>query len=246
MGFDTISDTHLKSIDVKNMLGQQVSTDLTFIDDSGIKRTIKSLLSSNAPLLIVMAYYECPMLCSLVLNGLSASIIKSRLVPGQDFNVLTLSIDPKEDQHLALNKKNNYISQYFQDVKSNFWTFGVTSDENIQILTKELGFNYSYDSTTDQYAHPAVVYVVSNDSKISKQLFGIDIDSNSLRLSVLEAKNNQISSIFDKILLYCYKYNPKEGSYSLVASNVMKLAGASTVLAMGLFLSSYWIKEMRV
>ncbi len=241
----TASDKHLSSIDVENMLGKEITSELMFSDESNKNRTIQSLLDTGVPLILVMAYYECPMLCSLVLNGLSNSINNSGLIPGVDFNALTLSIDHEEGFELASDKKNNYMSSYFDEIDSEFWYFGTTSKENIHTLTNELGFNYSYDSETDQYAHPAVVYVLSDQGLISKQLFGIDIEANSLRLAVLEAQESQISSIFDKILLYCYKYNPKEGSYSMVASNVMKLAGASTVLAMGTFLSIFWLKESR-
>ena len=246
VAIETEADRYLQSIDVENNLGKYITKEINFTDELNRKQNLQLLLDKGVPLIIVMAYYECPMLCSLVLNGLSESINSSGLVPGVDFNILTLSIDPDETFELAMNKKNNYISNYFSSIDSDFWTFGTTSQKNINILSKDLGFNYSYDPSIDQFAHPAVVYVITQSGKISKQLFGIDIDSRNLKLSILEASNNKISSIFDKILLYCYRYNPEAGSYSMVASNVMKVAGASTVLIMSLCLSFFWFKEYKV
>ena len=136
------------------------------------------------------------------------------------------------------------MSSYFPNSNSSdFWTFSTTTQANIDRLTEELGFIYSYDETIDQFAHSAVIYVITDEGVISKQIFGIDPSPNDIKLSILSAKSHTISSIFDKILMYCYKYDPKAGNYTMVASNVMKVAGASTVLIMGVFLSFFWIRE---
>ena len=240
---ETKSDMHLNSIDVENKLGSQLSADISFVNDYSQEVTLGRYFNQNMPIIIVMAYYQCPMLCSLVLNGLSKALDESHLTPGEDFSLLTLSIDPTEGPELSKKKKSNYLDSYFSSVDSDFWTFGTTTQDQIDQITNELGFIYSYDESIGQYAHPAIVYVLTESGIISNQIFGIDPTANDFKLAVLNAHEGSISSIFDKILLYCYKYDPKAGNYTLLASNVMKVAGASTVFIMGLFLSLFWIKE---
>ena len=240
---ETKSDMYLNSIDVENKLGSQLSTDITFLNDYSQEVRLDRYFNQNMPIVMVMAYYQCPMLCSLVLNGLADALNQLDLIPGEDFSLITLSIDPTEGSKLSKEKKNNYMSNYFDNIDSDFWIFGTMAQDQITKITKELGFNYSYDQSIGQYAHPAVIYILTEDGTISNQIFGIKPASNDLKLALLNAKEDNVSSIFDKILLYCYKYNPKAGNYTLLASNVMKVAGASTVLLMGVFLSLFWIKE---
>ena len=239
---DSPSDKYLNSIDVENKIGNKIDTSISLVNEYGDSFKISEYLNSN-PTVLVMAYYECPMLCSMVMNGLSDAINGSDLNPGLDFNVLTVSIDPSENSDLAKQKKNNYINQYFSDIKEDFWTFTTSNSSDINKLSDQLGFNYSYDSYTDQYAHPAVIYILNEEGEISHHLFGVTPSSNDFTLAINEASDGKFASIFDKILLYCYQYNPDAGSYSIVATNVMKLSGVATMFAMASFLSFYWYKE---
>ena len=239
---DSPSDKYLNSIDVENKIGNKIDTSISLVNEYGDSFKISEYLNSN-PTVLVMAYYECPMLCSMVMNGLSDAINGSDLNPGLDFNVLTVSIDPSENSDLAKQKKNNYINQYFSDIKEDFWTFTTSNSSDINKLSDQLGFNYSYDSYTDQYAHPAVIYILNEEGEISHHLFGVTPSSNDFTLAINEASDGKFASIFDKILLYCYQYNPDAGSYSIVATNVMKLSGVATIFAMASFLSFYWYKE---
>ena len=240
---DTKSDIHLQSIDVQNRLGEQVSSDITFVDSYSQKVSLGKYFNQNIPVVLVMAYYQCPMLCSLVLNGLSSALSEINLIPGKDYSLLTLSIDPSEGPALSKEKKTNYINSYFSDYNYDFWTFGTMTEKQITRVTDELGFNYSYDESINQYAHPAVVYVLNEEGVISSQIFGINPTGNDLKLAILNAQDGSVSSIFDKILLYCYQYNPKAGNYTLLASNVMKIAGVMMVLFMVVSLSFFWFKE---
>ncbi len=239
---DSPSDKYLNSIDVENKIGNKIDTSISLVNEYGDSFKISEYLNSN-PTVLVMAYYECPMLCSMVMNGLSDAINGSDLNPGLDFNVLTVSIDPSENSDLAKQKKNNYINQNFSDIKEDFWTFTTSNSSDINKLSDQLGFNYSYDSYTDQYAHPAVIYILNEEGEISHHLFGVTPSSNDFTLAINEASDGKFASIFDKILLYCYQYNPDAGSYSIVATNVMKLSGVATIFAMASFLSFYWYKE---
>ena len=241
---ETIADKHLNTIDAENKLGQKISKNIQIMSDQDKLITLDNIFNQGSPVVLVMAYYQCPMLCSLVLNGLSKALTESYLTPGDDYSILTVSIDPEENSSLSKEKKTNYINNYFsKEISSDFWTFSTTTQNNINQLTSELGFIYSYDDQINQFAHPAIVYVLTEEGIISKQIFGINPTSNDLKLSILSARNNEVSSIFDKILLYCYKYDPKAGNYTMLASNVMKVAGASTIFIMGGFLSFFWIRE---
>jgi len=240
---ETLSDKYIKSIDVDNKLGNILTKSIEIINDKNEKVTIGEFFNGEKPIVMIMAYYQCPMLCSMVLNGLSDAINATGLMPGEDFDVLTVSIDPTENSELALNKKQNYIDSYFEEVERDFWTFSTATTENIDILTNELGFRYSYDEKTKQYAHPAIIYVLTPNGVISRQLFGIKPESKDLLLAINEANADNVSSIYDKVLLYCYKYDPHAGSYTLVATNVMKLAGVSTIVFLLSFLSFFWYRE---
>ena len=153
---DSPSDKYLNSMDVINKIGDELSSDITIVDDKGQSIQIGQFFNDK-PTVLAMAYYNCPMLCTMVLNGLSEAINGSKLIPGMDYNVLTVSIDPSETTSLAKEKKNNYINKYFKENKSDFWTFSTAESKDIELLAKELGFQYSYDSYTKQYAHPAVI-----------------------------------------------------------------------------------------
>ena len=240
---DSPSDKYLNSIDVENKIGNKIDTSISLVNENGDPFKLSEFLNYS-PTVLVMAYYECPMLCSMVMNGLSDAINGSNLNPGLDFNVLTVSIDPSENSDLAKQKKKSYIDQYFSEIKEDFWTFSIVSNSSdINKLSDQLGFNYSYDSYTDQYAHPAVIYILNQEGEISHHLFGVSPSTNDFTLAINEASNGKFASIFDKILLYCYQYNPDAGSYSIVATNVMKLSGVATMFAMASFLSFYWYKE---
>ena len=241
---ETPSDQYLNSIDVNNKLGDKLSGTIEIVDQDNNTVQLNSLFN-NKPTILVMAYYQCPMLCSMVLNGLSSAINESNLNPGEDYQVLTVSIDPSEKSDLSKEKKNSYMMNYFSEVESDFWIFSTADSINIEKLTDELGFRYSYDKNTKQYAHPAVIYILTEDGIISRQLFGVNPTATDLTLAINEASTNSISSIFDKMLLYCYRYNPDAGTYTLIATNVMNLAGASTLVVMLSFLSFFWYRERR-
>ena len=144
---DSPSDKYLNSMDVINKIGDQLSSDITIIDDNGKSIKIGQFFNDK-PTVLAMAYYNCPMLCTMVLNGLSDAINASSLIPGEDYNVLTVSIDPSETTRLAKEKKNNYMDRYFNDNKNDFWTFATAESNEIELLSKELGFQYSYDNNT--------------------------------------------------------------------------------------------------
>ena len=165
------------------------------------------------------------------------------LKPGKDYTILTISIDPTETYELAAAKKKNYSAQLGIPDRPDAWTFFVGEESRSKALADSLGFMYYYDEKIQEYAHPAVLHVLTEDGKISRYLYGIEFKPNDLKISLLEAAKGKIGNSFDKILLYCFHYDPDSKGYVVFAGNVMKLGGLLTIVVLGLFLGILWSKE---
>tara|TARA_B100000029_G_scaffold460552_1_gene491609 strand:+ start:3878 stop:4675 length:798 start_codon:yes stop_codon:yes gene_type:complete len=239
------SNEHLDVVDIKNKLGVEIPLELMFKDENNNEVSLGKYFDGNKPVILTLAYYTCPMLCTLVFNGLVNGLAEIDKIPYEDYTLLTISIDPEENSSLALSKKENYMNEYFSSAHKDTWTFLTGDEENITLIADAMGFSYSYDSDIKEYAHPAVVYVMTGGGEISSYLFGIEPNSRDLKYALSEAGTNNITSSFEKLLLYCYDFDPLRGSYSLVASNVMKLGGLLTVIALGSFTAFNWVKEKR-
>lgn len=240
-------DPALKNIDIVERLGEQVPLDIVFTDDHGRTQTLGEALEPGKPVLLTLAYYECPMLCNLVLNGLSASLGDVEWNASEQFNLLTVSIKPSETVELAAAKKKNYL-EYFTELSGRDfapagWTFAVAEKEQSEALAEAVGFKYYLDKNTGEYAHPAMTVVLTDEGVISRYLYGIDHEQRNLKLALLEASEGRVGTVMDRLLLYCYRYDPDEKGYVMFAANVMKLGGALTVVLLGLFLGGLWLKE---
>jgi protein SCO1/2 len=238
------SSADLKKIDVQEHPGDTLALGLTFIDENNRTVRLKDYFKSGRPVALTLAYYECPMLCTFVLNGLSKAVNAQSLVPGRDFNMLTISIDPREKPELAGAKEKNYRGGLTKKAGDSCWTFLVGQQPNISTLARQLGFIYYYDQARKQYAHPAVVFILSGDGVISRYLYGIDYKPQDLRLGLLEAGQGKIGNTIDRIILYCYHYDPDSKGYVVFAGNVMRLGGIATVLLLAVTLIIFWRKEL--
>ena len=239
------SNEHLDAVDIKNKLGTQIPLELIFKDENNNQVSLGEYFNGAKPVILTLAYYKCPMLCTLVLNGVVNGLNGIDKIPYQDYRLLTISIDPEEDSSLALSKKKNYMDEYFSTANEDTWTFLTGNKKNIDMITNAMGFSYSYDPDIKQYAHPAVVYIMTGEGMISSYLFGIEPGSRDMKYALNEAGTNSITSSFQKLLLYCYDFDPLRGSYSLVVSNVMKLGGLLTVVMLGSFTAFNWAREKR-
>ena len=240
------NDPALKGIDVVEHLGGKLPLDLTFTDENGKTVQLGDFFDGKRPVIMALAYYECPMLCTLVLNGIADGVKgMTRLTPGKDFQILTISINPKETADLALKKQKTYLEATGNKVKPEDWTFCVGQQENIKPLADSLGFKYYYDKKIDNYAHPAVIYLLTPDGTISRYLYGTKYKSQDLRLGLLEASQGNIGSTVQRVLLYCYHYDPDAKGYVLFAANVMKLGGVATLVILGVFLGLLWVRDRR-
>ena len=232
----------LRDVGIDQKLNDQLPLQLTFRDETG--RTVQlGQYFGQKPVILALVYYECPMLCTQVLNGLLTSMKGMPLNVGKQFNVVTVSFNPSEKPGLAANKKRVYVGLYGRPGATDGWHFLTGDEAPIQELTRAVGFRYAYDAASDQFAHASGIMVLTPQGKISRYFFGIDYSSRDLRLSLVEASNNRIGSPVDEVLLYCYHYDPTTGKYGLVIANVLRLAAMVTALLLGSFMFLMFRRE---
>jgi protein SCO1 len=213
-------------------LDAQIPLDLAFRDEEGRGVVLGSYFGSR-PVILVLAYYECPMLCTLVLNGLTRSIQELYFQLGQQYEIVTVSIDPRETPGLAAEKKAAYLAEYGRPGGESGWHFLTGRQPEIDRLADAIGFRFRYDQDHDQYAHPAGVVLATPQGRVSHYFFGIEFNPADLRLGLVESSQNQIGSLVDQLYLLCYEYDPETGTYALMVQNVLQIAGVGTVLILG-------------
>jgi protein SCO1/2 len=233
----------LQGIDVVEHLGAYIPLDLEFTDDAGRTVKLSKYFDGEKPVLLILAYYECPMLCNLVLNGVAEAVAKLSWQPGEKFRIVTVSIDPLETYELAAAKKKNYLEKLGMPGADTGWVFLVGEESQSRALADAVGFQYYYVEDKDIYAHAAVVFLLAGDGKITRYLYGIEFPERDLRLGLLEASEGKIGNTIDRILLYCYHYDPDSKGYVVFAQNVMRLGGIVTVLLLVIFLTLLWLRE---
>ena len=230
-------------IDIIEKLGDTVDLESKFLNEKGEPVILKDFFYKDIPTIITLNYFECPMLCSLILNGLGDSIQKMNLDPGDEYQIITIDINPYESYQLANQKKNNYIKEYNIDNLDENWVFLTGTHDNIKKITDSLGFIYYYDRIRDEYMHPAALTIVSPEGMISRYLYGIQFLEKDLKLALLESAEGKIGSTLDKIILSCYRYDPYKNTYTIFATNIMRIGGIFTLIFIGLMLYNYWRKD---
>lgn len=250
----------LQKIGVDEKLGERLRFDLRFRADSGDSATLGDYFKSGKPVILILYYSDCPMLCSLVLTALQKGIAGVDFKPGVDYRLLTVSIDPNEplaDIQGGHSRFTNgfpegnppLVPPYFVEggkgPPNDAWTFLIGGDSAIAKLAAAVGFRYFYDARQQQFAHPAVVMVLTPDGRVSRYLYGIDYKPNDIRMALLEASAGRIGNTVDRILLYCYHYDPQAGGYVVMAGRIMKLGGAATLGIFGLLLAGLWTRERK-
>jgi len=233
----------LDRIDIVEHLGESIPLDLNFIDDKGQEVELGDYFGNDKPVILTLGYYECPMLCDLVLNGLTSGLTGLKWSPGDKFNIVTVSIDPGEDSKLANAKKQNYLTKLNREGAENGWAFLVGEESQSRALAEAIGFKYFYDKDNDEYGHAAAVYVLTENGKISRYLYGIQLAEQDVRLALLEASEGKIGNTIDRLILYCFHYDPDAKGYVATAENIMKLGGLITMIGLALFLGIMWSKE---
>jgi protein SCO1 len=232
----------LQQVKFEERLGEAVPLDLAFTDETGRAVRLADYFGKR-PVVLSLVYYDCPMLCTLSLNGLSAALEVLSFVPGQQFEVVTVSFDPKETPALAAAKKKAYLSRYKRPGAQAGWHFLTGSAESIAALTRAVGFRYVWDEATKQFAHPAGVVVLTPEAKISHYLFGVEYAPKDLRLALVAAGGGRIGGPADQLLLYCYRYDPQAGRFSASILNLVRVLGVLTVLGLAAFILSASVKR---
>lgn len=236
----------LKDIGIQEHLGEQIGPNLEFTDDQGRKVRLGDYFQHGSkPVILSIIYYGCPNLCNYHLNGLSAALKKMQWTVGDQFDVVAISMDHKETPELAAKKKASYVAEYGRPHSADGWHFLVGNEENVKKVTDSIGFKFRWDEKQQQYAHAAAATVMTPDRKISRYLYGIEFDPNTVRMSLLEASSGKIGSMVDQIILFCFHFDPTKNKYTLYAYNVMRVAGSIMLLALALILVPTWLRERR-
>ena len=234
----------LQNVGFDQRLGEQTPLDAQFVDESGQTVRLGDYFHGK-PVILVMAYYRCPMLCTLVLNGLVQGMLDMDFDIGKEFEVVTVSFDPRETPDLAAAKKATYITRYGRPGAAAGWHFLTGQEPSIRRLANAVGFRYQYDPTTDQYAHAAGIMILTPEGKIARYFYDVRYFGGDLRLGLVEASANRIGSPVDQVLLFCFHYDPSAGKYGVAVMNFVRLGGLLTMLGLGTFLIRQFRRERR-
>lgn len=225
----------LKDVGIDQKLDAQVALDLPFRDEAGAPVRLGDYFHDK-PVILTLVYYRCPMLCTLVLDGLLRSLKPLGFAAGRDFQIVTVSFDPREGPELAKAKKSTYLQRYGQADAAGGWHFLTGDEDAIRKLTDAVGFRYTYDEKSDQFAHASAIMVLTPAGKVSKYFYGIDYSTKDLRLGLVEASENRIGTRADELMLLCFHYDPTTGKYGLAVTRVLRVLGVLTVLGLGSFM----------
>lgn len=226
----------LQGVGIDQKLNQQIPLDLVFRDEAGRNVALSTFFQPKKPVLLVPVYYTCPMLCSQILTGVESALKAVSFNPGQDFEVVAFSFDPRDTPEIAAAKKENYLRLYRRPNTANGWHFLTGDESSVKALTDALGYHYKFDPKTNQYAHASGVMIATPDGHLSRYFYGVDYAPKDLRLGLVEASSDKIGSPVDQLLLFCYHYDPATGKYGAVSLNILRGAGAVFVLFGGVFL----------
>lgn len=233
-------------VDLEEHLGRTVRGDLIFTDASGRRVRLGDYFNRGEPVLLVLAYYRCPMLCGLVLRGaaLGLSLLPYRL--GEHYQAITVSFDPHDGPGAAAQKRASTLSVLGVDPATPEWPFLVGDEAASRALADDLGFRYAYDPETDQYAHPAALFVLTKEGRISRYLYGAEFPARDLRLALLEASRGEIGSIVDRVIMTCYRYDPASRRYGPFLLGFIRIGGALILLTtVGLLAALRWAERAR-
>ncbi len=233
----------LKGLAVEERLGEQIPLDVRLVNDSGRTFQVQEMFAGDKPVILSFAYYSCTMLCPLVLNGIADALRGMDLKAGKDFLLLTVSFDPGDTPEKAREASKTYRHGL---VPRGAWRFAVGDSAEVRRLARAVGFPYrKVQDDPVMFAHPALFVVLTPEGRISRYFYGVDYNPRDLKLALLEAGEGKIGGVAAKVLLYCYRFDPRRGTYTLVAVRVMQLAGLLTTLLVGGMLGVFWLREKR-
>jgi protein SCO1 len=229
----------LENVGIAQHLDAQVPPELIFRDDTG--KTVKlGDYFGRKPIILNLVYYNCTMLCGEALAGLASAMRLIKFDVSNEFDVVTVSFDPRETPDMAAAKKIDYVKRYGRPNAASGWHFLTGQPDAINALTKTVGFQYQYDAQSKQYAHATAIMVLTPQGRISRYFYGVDFPPKDLRMGLVEASQGKIGNAVDAVLLYCYHYDPGTGKYGAMVSNILRLAAAATMVLLGGLLLILW------
>src|ERR1700680_2731485 len=225
----------LENVGIEQHRDAQLPPDLAFRDETGKPVRLGDYFG-HKPLILDLAYYNCTMLCGEVLSGMTSAMKMVKFDLGKEFEVITVSFDPRETPEMAAAKKKDYVHRYGRPDAAAGWHFLTGPAEAINALTKAVGFQYQYDPKINQFAHATAIMVLTPQGRVSRYFYGVDFPPKDLRMGLVEASQGKIGNAVDQVLLYCYHYDPATGKYGAVVSNMLRLGAALTILMLGALL----------
>jgi protein SCO1/2 len=234
----------LNKVGITQNLNAPIPPDLMFRDESGKSVRIGDFFGQK-PVVLSLVYFDCPALCTEVLNGELRTMEAISLDLGKDFEAVTVSFEPKDTPALAKAKRDVYLGQYGRPDATGHWHFLTGDQQSIDALTDAVGFHYTYDSSIRQYAHAAAILVLTPGGRIDRYFYGVVYPARDVRLGLVEASEGKIGTLTDHALLYCYQYDPMTGKYGVVVMNVLRVAGGLTVLILGIFITLMFLRERK-
>jgi protein SCO1 len=228
----SVKPAGLENVGINQRLEQQIPLDLTFRDETGKTVQLGDYIGKK-PVILNFVYYRCPMLCPELLIGLESSLKVLKFNVGKEFDVVTVSFDPNDTPQLGAAKKADILKRYNRPGAENGWHFLTGPAQSITALAQAAGFQYHFDPKTGQFAHATAIIVLTSSGKISQYYYGVDFSPKDLRLSLIQASNNNIGTVADVVLLYCFHYDPATGKYSVLIGRVIQVAGGLTILLLG-------------
>ena len=231
-------------IGIEQRLNESVPLDLVFRDETGAQVRLGDYFGKK-PVILSLVYLKCPMLCTLVLNGLVRSLRATSFDAGREFEVITVSFDPRETTERAATMKRVYMEEYRRPGAEQGWHFLTGDEASIARLTEAVGFRYKYDPESGQFAHASGIMVLTPKGRIAQYFYGLEYSARDLRLSLVESAENKIGSPVDQVLLYCFRYDPAKGKYGLVIMKALRVAGVGTVLGLATVILSLVYRQRR-
>jgi len=222
----------LLNVGIEQHLDEQIPADLNFRDETGKPVRLGDYFGKK-PMILNLVYYNCPMLCGEVLSGLESAMRVLKFDVGKEYDVLTVSFDPRETPDMATKKKSEFLKRYGRAGADQGWHFLTGQQESIDALTKAAGFQYQYDPKTGQFAHATAIVLLTPGGKITQYYYGVEYAPKDLRLGLIQASQNKIGTLADQVLLYCYHYDPNTGKYGAIISRVLQLSALATILGLG-------------
>ena len=232
----------LREVSFDQNLNAQIPLDTQFYDETGKQVRLKQYFANGKPVVLALVYFQCPMLCSEVLAGLTSSLEALRFDAGKDFQVIAVSFDPKDTPESAAVKKQNYLARYRRPGTDGGWHFLTGDQPSIRMLTDSVGFHYTWDEKNKQFAHVAGIVVLTPDGKISRYFYGVQYSPRDLKLGLIDASSGKIGSFVDQVLLFCYHYDPVVGKYTPLVLKMVRTGGVLTLLVLGSFIG-FWVRK---